>query len=187
MAQASSPAPVVRPAGKRSGLRGTQPLSIHPNAFPAALASETALEQESSGKWTTGCSPTRPLSAEAHERWARELGMDLDRFRRALRKRKLARRSPMIPLWTPGSEREERPPSSSMATRPGSRALRAAEDHRRPSARSFPSPLNYGQHGWLEALSSGIPSLSGRNKQASSTFAAAECPTGAKDANLAEG
>ena len=92
MAQAPSLAPAVRANGKRFGLSGSQPLSIHPNAFPAALASETALEQESSGKWTTGCSPTRPLLAEAHERWARELGMDLDIFWRALRERKLARR-----------------------------------------------------------------------------------------------
>ena len=91
MAQAPSLAPAVRANGKRFGLSGSQPLSIHPNAFPAALASEAALEQESSGKWTTGCSPTRPLLAEAHERWARELG-DLDIFWRALRERKLARR-----------------------------------------------------------------------------------------------
>jgi protein-disulfide isomerase len=70
-----------------------QPLSIHPNAFPAAVASEAAREQ---GKfWEMHdrmFANQAALSAESYERWARELGLDVDRFRRSLQERKLAQR-----------------------------------------------------------------------------------------------
>ena len=70
-----------------------QPLSIHANAFPAAVASEAAREQ---GKfWEMHdrmFANQTALSAEAYERWASELGLDLDRFRRSLKDQKLAQR-----------------------------------------------------------------------------------------------
>ncbi|HVP62389.1 MAG TPA: thioredoxin domain-containing protein [Myxococcaceae bacterium] len=62
-----------------------QPLSIHPNALPAAIAAEAARQQ---GKfWQMHdkmFANQSALSAEAYERWAGELGLDLGKFRGAL-------------------------------------------------------------------------------------------------------
>jgi protein-disulfide isomerase len=61
------------------------PLPFHPNALPAAEAAEAAREQ---GKfWPMHdkmFANQRELSAEAYERWARELGLDMRRFRAAV-------------------------------------------------------------------------------------------------------
>jgi protein-disulfide isomerase len=61
------------------------PLGFHPNAMPAAEAAEAAREQ---GKfWPMHdklFANQRDLSPEAYERWARELGLDLGRFRAAV-------------------------------------------------------------------------------------------------------
>ena len=70
-----------------------QPLSIHPNAVPAALAAEAAREQ---GKfWEMHdkmFANQAALSPEAYDRWAAELGLDLDRFRRSQKEQRLAQR-----------------------------------------------------------------------------------------------
>ena len=70
-----------------------QPLSMHANALPAAMASEAARVQ---GKfWEMHdkmFAQQAALSRESYERWAGELGMDLDRFRRALLDDALAQR-----------------------------------------------------------------------------------------------
>jgi len=70
-----------------------QPLSIHPNAFPAAVAAEAAREQ---GKfWEMHdrmFANQAALSVESYERWAGELGLDLGKFRRSLQERSLAQR-----------------------------------------------------------------------------------------------
>ncbi len=62
-----------------------QPLPMHPNAMPAAEAAEAAREQ---GKfWPMHeklFENQTALSPEAYERFARELGLDLPRFRAAL-------------------------------------------------------------------------------------------------------
>jgi len=62
-----------------------KPLSMHPNAMPAAEAAEAAREQ---GKfWPMHdklFAGQQELSAAAYERWAGELGLDLARFRAAL-------------------------------------------------------------------------------------------------------
>jgi protein-disulfide isomerase len=59
-----------------------KPLPFHPNAMPAAMAAEAAREQ---GKfWPMHdkmFAAQQELSAGAYERWARELGLDLARFR----------------------------------------------------------------------------------------------------------
>jgi protein-disulfide isomerase len=59
-----------------------QPLPFHPNARPAALAAEAAREQ---GKfWQMHeklFANQQQLSAAAYEGWARELGLDLGRFK----------------------------------------------------------------------------------------------------------
>jgi protein-disulfide isomerase len=61
-----------------------KPLSFHPNAMPAALAAEAAREQ---GKfWPMHdkmFAAQQELSPAAYERWARELGLDLARFKAA--------------------------------------------------------------------------------------------------------
>jgi protein-disulfide isomerase len=61
-----------------------KPLPFHPNAVPAALAAEAAREQ---GKfWPMHdkmFAAQQELSPAAYERWARELGLDLARFRAA--------------------------------------------------------------------------------------------------------
>jgi protein-disulfide isomerase len=61
-----------------------KPLSFHPNAMPAALAAEAAREQ---GKfWPMHdkmFAAQQELSPAAYERWARELGLDLNRFKAA--------------------------------------------------------------------------------------------------------
>jgi protein-disulfide isomerase len=59
-----------------------QPLPFHPNARPAALAAEAAREQ---GKfWQMHdkmFAAQQELAPAAYERWARELGLDLNRFK----------------------------------------------------------------------------------------------------------
>ncbi|MBK9516272.1 MAG: thioredoxin domain-containing protein [Anaeromyxobacter sp.] len=59
-----------------------QPLGFHPNARPAALAAEAAREQ---GKfWPMHdkmFAAQQELSPAAYERWAREIGLDLPRFK----------------------------------------------------------------------------------------------------------
>jgi len=70
-----------------------QPLSMHPNALPAAIAAEAAREQ---GKfWEMHdrmFANQAALAPESYQRWAGELGLDLDRFRRALHDQALAQR-----------------------------------------------------------------------------------------------
>ena len=62
-----------------------QPLGFHPNARPAALAAEAAREQ---GKfWPMHdkmFAAQQELSPAAYERWAREIGLDLPRFKASL-------------------------------------------------------------------------------------------------------
>jgi protein-disulfide isomerase len=59
-----------------------QPLSFHANAFPAAMAAEAARQQ---GKfWQMHdllLAHQSELGPEAYERWAKELGLDLETFR----------------------------------------------------------------------------------------------------------
>ncbi len=66
-----------------------QPLSFHPNALPAAKASEAAREQ---GKfWQMHdrlFAAQRELSPEAYERIARDLGLDVRRFQESVRSAK---------------------------------------------------------------------------------------------------
>jgi protein-disulfide isomerase len=66
-----------------------QPLSIHANALPAALAAEAAREQ---GKfWEMHdmiFSNQTALSDVAYERWATELGLDLTQFRASILSRR---------------------------------------------------------------------------------------------------
>jgi protein-disulfide isomerase len=61
-----------------------KPLDFHPNAMPAALAAEAAREQ---GKfWPMHdkmFAAQQELSPAAYERWARELGLDVARFKAA--------------------------------------------------------------------------------------------------------
>jgi protein-disulfide isomerase len=70
-----------------------KPLSFHPNAMPAALAAEAAREQ---GKfWQMHdkmFAAQQELSPAAYERWARELGLDLGRFKAAQASEKLKAR-----------------------------------------------------------------------------------------------
>ena len=70
-----------------------KPLPFHPNAMPAALAAEAAREQ---GKfWPMHdkmFAAQQELSPAAYDRWARELGLDLDRFRAAQASQKLKTR-----------------------------------------------------------------------------------------------
>jgi protein-disulfide isomerase len=62
-----------------------QPLAMHPNAMPAALAAEAAREQ---GKfWEMHdklFANQASLSTESYERWAVELGLDVPKFRLAV-------------------------------------------------------------------------------------------------------
>jgi protein-disulfide isomerase len=62
------------------------PLPFHPNAMPAAIAAEAAREQgkfwEMHDKLFAG---QQALTDEAYERFARELGLDVERFRAAER------------------------------------------------------------------------------------------------------
>ncbi len=70
-----------------------KPLPFHPNAMPAALAAEAAREQ---GKfWPMHdkmFAAQQELSPAAYERWARELGLDLGRFKAAQASAKLKAR-----------------------------------------------------------------------------------------------
>jgi protein-disulfide isomerase len=70
-----------------------KPLPFHPNAMPAAVAAEAAREQ---GKfWPMHdkmFAAQQELSPAAYERWARELGLDLGRFKAALVSEKLKAR-----------------------------------------------------------------------------------------------
>jgi protein-disulfide isomerase len=70
-----------------------KPLPFHPNAMPAAVASEAAREQ---GKfWQMHdkmFAAQQELSPAAYERWARELGLDMTRFKAALNNEKLRAR-----------------------------------------------------------------------------------------------
>jgi protein-disulfide isomerase len=70
-----------------------KPLPFHPNAVPAALAAEAAREQ---GKfWQMHdkmFAAQQELSPAAYERWARELGLDLNRFKAAQASDKLKAR-----------------------------------------------------------------------------------------------
>jgi len=70
-----------------------KPLPFHPNAMPAALAAEAAREQ---GKfWPMHdkmFAAQQELSPAAYERWARELGLDLGRFKSAQASEKLKAR-----------------------------------------------------------------------------------------------
>jgi protein-disulfide isomerase len=70
-----------------------KPLPFHPNAMPAALAAEAAREQ---GKfWPMHdkmFAAQQELSQAAYERWARELGLDLGRFKAAQGSEKLKAR-----------------------------------------------------------------------------------------------
>ncbi len=70
-----------------------KPLPFHPNAVPAALAAEAAREQ---GKfWQMHdkmFAAQQELSPAAYERWARELGLDLNRFKAAQASEKLKAR-----------------------------------------------------------------------------------------------
>ncbi len=70
-----------------------KPLPFHPNAMPAALAAEAAREQ---GKfWPMHdkmFAAQQELSPAAYERWARELGLDLGRFKAAQASEKLKAR-----------------------------------------------------------------------------------------------
>ncbi len=70
-----------------------KPLPFHPNAVPAALAAEAAREQ---GKfWPMHdkmFAAQQELSTAAYERWARELGLDLARFKAAQASEKLKAR-----------------------------------------------------------------------------------------------
>jgi protein-disulfide isomerase len=63
-----------------------QPLAFHPNALPAAEAAEAAREQ---GKfWQMHdriFASQRELSADAYERFAKEIGLDLRRFQESVR------------------------------------------------------------------------------------------------------
>jgi protein-disulfide isomerase len=60
-----------------------QPLPFHQNAVPAAIAAEAARAQgkfwQMHDKLFAG---QRSLSTESYERWAKEIGLDLERFRR---------------------------------------------------------------------------------------------------------
>jgi protein-disulfide isomerase len=70
-----------------------KPLPFHPNAMPAALAAEAAREQGQF--WAMHdkmFAAQQELSPAAYERWARELGLDLGRFRAALGSEKLKAR-----------------------------------------------------------------------------------------------
>jgi protein-disulfide isomerase len=63
-----------------------QPLSFHPNAFPAAEAAEAAREQGKFWQMHDGLfSAQRELSPETYERIAREIGLDVRRFQEAIR------------------------------------------------------------------------------------------------------
>jgi len=70
-----------------------KPLPFHPNAVPAALAAEAAREQ---GKfWQMHdkmFAAQQELSPASYERWARELGLDLNRFKAAQSSEKLKAR-----------------------------------------------------------------------------------------------
>jgi len=70
-----------------------KPLPFHPNAVPAALAAEAAREQ---GKfWQMHdkmFAAQQELSPASYERWARELGLDLARFKAAQSSEKLKAR-----------------------------------------------------------------------------------------------
>ncbi len=70
-----------------------KPLPFHPNAVPAALAAEAAREQ---GKfWPMHdkmFAAQQELSPASYERWARELGLDLPRFKAAQASEKLKAR-----------------------------------------------------------------------------------------------
>jgi protein-disulfide isomerase len=70
-----------------------KPLPFHPNAVPAALAAEAAREQ---GKfWQMHdkmFAAQQELSPASYERWARELGLDLPRFKAAQASEKLKAR-----------------------------------------------------------------------------------------------
>ncbi len=66
-----------------------EPLPMHPNALPAALAAEAAREQ---GKfWQMHeklFANQTALSPDGYERWAKEIGLDMGRFRESLRSQK---------------------------------------------------------------------------------------------------
>jgi protein-disulfide isomerase len=70
-----------------------KPLPFHPNAVPAAVAAEAAREQgkfwQMHDKMFAG---QQELSPAAYERWARELGLDMNRFKAALNSQKLRSR-----------------------------------------------------------------------------------------------
>ncbi len=70
-----------------------KPLPFHPNAVPAAIAAEAAREQgkfwQMHDKMFAG---QQELSPAAYERWARELGLDMARFKAALNSQKLKAR-----------------------------------------------------------------------------------------------
>jgi protein-disulfide isomerase len=70
-----------------------KPLPFHPNAMPAALAAEAAREQ---GKfWQMHdkmFAAQQELSPAAYQRWARELGLDMARFKAAQASEKLKAR-----------------------------------------------------------------------------------------------
>ena len=62
-----------------------EPLAFHPNAMPAALAAEAAREQ---GKFWAfhdlAFAHQQELSPASYEAWAREIGLDLPRFQKAV-------------------------------------------------------------------------------------------------------
>ena len=70
-----------------------QPLAMHPNALSAAIAAEAAHEQ---GKfWEMHdlmFANQAALSPDSYEKWARDLSLDLEHFRRSQSDRKLAQR-----------------------------------------------------------------------------------------------
>jgi protein-disulfide isomerase len=72
------------------------PLSFHANAMPAALAAEAAREQGGAAKfWAMHdklFANQASLSPDAYERYARELGLDVARFRRDMSDPKLKAR-----------------------------------------------------------------------------------------------
>jgi protein-disulfide isomerase len=70
-----------------------QPLNIHPNALSSAIAAEAAREQGKFWEMHDRMFANQAgLSPDSYEKWAGELGLDLERFRRSLSDRKLAQR-----------------------------------------------------------------------------------------------
>ncbi len=66
-----------------------EPLPFHPNAMPAALAAEAAREQGKFWQMHEKLFANQTAqSPENYERWAKELGLDLGRFRASLQSQK---------------------------------------------------------------------------------------------------